>query len=1358
MDKQETEKLLEIYRNELTDDEKNVLKISAFCYMDISLQTLGQKAGNRISTSVLRKNYLALKEKGFIRKEERDYILAKEVALTVLYDAFHDMDFTEQLRYIKQSENNYFYWRNSAYKHLVDLFVKHYLKIGPENIAASAQYYIALYFDYLAPIVSNPQFAWLFKEFGEGPLCHLLNVKAQDLRNILSSPDSVIAFERYLRDIPGLFIQNTANNFMMACYAMLDGNFELMEERARAIPEKSRSEMLSGQVYALYKNDTATATQAMQKMLISRKKSEMFNNFETFYIVYYTLSLLSSDAEEYMPQVQKLLGKDCTHVNYAHVVASAMMLHASGKKTGAEKMIQYAGLTFSSNSKLDGLFMFIAACYTESSLDLRFASIGSELAELTTNNGYKLLALELTYALWQIYKKKEFESRYQALSAELKLTAILSRVQRRENWELMLSSLLGAVSTESSGKKAVAEKSTRIVYFVDPSRHIIQPTLQTGTAGGGWTKGRNISLKRLKEKDVEGMTEQDHRIADTLEVSRSYGGYWGADDVSFSDKVWPALAGHPYLFWSNNPDIPIELTKAQPAVTVEETDKGFVLKTDINPGDNNFVIQKETNTRYKLIEIDNRQRTILQTINQGSLTVPKSGKEKLLQALEGMSGFLTIHSDMAETRQGTRTVEGDSRIRVQLLPLGNSLKAELFVKPFGSVPPYCKPGVGGQNIIGTVDNERCLVSRDLKTETRFADAILQEIQQSSDIDTTQEPIVFDDPRDSLYLLEILSKHKDIAVAEWPEGARFKVNRTASMSRINLSVKGVDYWFELDGDLRVDENTVLSLKQLLELNAKAHGRFIELGDGEFLALSNDLKKRLDDLQAYTHVANNRIEMSRFASLSFMEMFEQAGSFKGDKKWTAFRKQLFEAGEIQPAVPKTLQAELRPYQEDGFRWMTRLSEWGAGACLADDMGLGKTVQALAVLLSRAEKGPALIVCPASVVHNWVSEIGKFAPTLNVLLPGNGNREETLDKANAFDAVIVTYGLLQSEEELFAKKKWATAVLDEAHAIKNYNTKTSKAAMNLNADFRLIMTGTPVQNHLGEVWNLFRFINPGLLGNMQEFNDRFVKPTEDGGKRLKKLIAPFILRRTKNNVLEELPPKTEIVKQIDLSDNERVFYEALRRRAIENLQQTSGPAGQQHVKALAEITRLRLACCNPELVEPDVKISSSKLSTFMEIVDELRGNNHRALVFSQFVKHLSVVRRELDAQKIKYKYLDGSTPPVERERNVRDFQAGEGELFLISLKAGGLGLNLTAADFVIHLDPWWNPAIEDQASDRAHRIGQKRPITVYRLVAQHTIEEKIIRLHNTKRDIADSLLEGADAPGKLSTDELLKLIMEE
>jgi len=396
------------------------------------------------------------------------------------------------------------------------------------------------------------------------------------------------------------------------------------------------------------------------------------------------------------------------------------------------------------------------------------------------------------------------------------------------------------------------------------------------------------------------------------------------------------------------------------------------------------------------------------------------------------------------------------------------------------------------------------------------------------------------------------------------------------------------------------------------------------------------------------------------------------------------------------------------------------------------------------------------------NWVAETNRFAPTLNLQIFGGGNREPMVRNLRGMDVLIVSYGLLYQEAELLASVTWHTIVLDEAQLIKNVAAKRSQAAMNLTGSMRLITTGTPIENHLAELWTLLNFINPGLLGSPDRFNARYTVPIERNGnresrKRLKKLIQPFILRRTKAQVLEELPPRTEVVLQVEMGTEEAAFYEALRQQALERLEHDDSPVGQKHLKILAEIMRLRQACCHPRLVAPKSSISSSKLELFGEVVSELLENRHKALVFSQFVGHLKLLREYLDARNLDYRYLDGSTPPRERKREVDAFQAGWGDLFLISLKAGGLGLNLTAADYVIHMDPWWNPAVEDQASDRAHRIGQQRPVTVYRLVAQNTIEEKIVRLHQEKRDLASSLLDGSDMVGRMSTDELLKLIQE-
>jgi SNF2 family DNA or RNA helicase len=426
----------------------------------------------------------------------------------------------------------------------------------------------------------------------------------------------------------------------------------------------------------------------------------------------------------------------------------------------------------------------------------------------------------------------------------------------------------------------------------------------------------------------------------------------------------------------------------------------------------------------------------------------------------------------------------------------------------------------------------------------------------------------------------------------------------------------------------------------------------------------------------------------------------------------------------------------------------------------MGLGKTVQALGMILQEAPQGPSLVVAPTSVCMNWQEEILRFAPTLRSVLFGGKEREQLLENLTAFDVLICSYGLLQQENKLLSGRKWQVIVLDEAQAIKNIATKRSRAAMELDGNFKMITTGTPIENHLGELWNLFNFINPGLLGSLEQFNQRYAQPIEkdkdkNARKKLKKLIQPFILRRLKSQVLEELPPRTEVVLQVDMSPDETAFYEALRIRALEKIERQDAQPSRRQMQILAEIMRLRQACCNPRLVQPDTTIQSSKLELFGTIITDLLENRHKALVFSQFARHLKIIREFLDERHITYKYLDGSTPAQKRQEQVAGFQAGEADLFLISLKAGGLGLNLTAADYVIHMDPWWNPAVEDQASDRAHRIGQTHPVTVYRLVTKNSIEEKILRLHQNKRELADSLLQGSDMSHKLQAEDLLLLL---
>ena len=1081
---------------------------------------------------------------------------------------------------------------------------------------------------------------------------------------------------------------------------------------------------------------------------------------ERFIVTYfYILALLMSETTISIPAFQKIMQWAIKSEYYSYhpflAVVYDVINEQKGKLKELKNNIKFNILLreIDAVSIINILIYYLVGEKIEAKGSFQIFNIIKKAVE----SNYLLLAYEAAFVAKTWFEEKQFDDLYRDLFTKLNYPPVISHIHRQENWEKSLNLLLGVRSKNSLKNKANNENSARVVYYFNPKNNNIQPVLQTRQSKG-WSKGRNIAMKTFHDAGVDGMSDQDIRISKHIKLYESYYG----NSYDFDEKVFLDLVGHPYIFLENSGDISIEFVAAQVVVSINKVSKGYQLMTDLKEMEKSILVKKETNTRYKIYNFTDNQIRITRIINEQTMIVPESGKAKLAELLGSLSAEgMSVHSDLVASDENLRVevkeLPADSRIRVQLLPLGDGLKTELFSKPFGERPPYCKPGKGGKVLISSEKNVQLQVKRDLKQETENEQILLNDIQSLESLNENEGLMTFDDPKDSLFLLDILAQHQDVSVVEWPEGEKYKLRGTANINQLNIKITSGISWFDLQGELRVDENTVLTLQQLLRLTAESHNRFIELSSGEYLALSERLKKQLDNLRLFSDEDKKGVHLNKFATVGLDDFFEEIENKKFDKAWKTFRQQIEKSKLENAPVPSALRAELRGYQEDGFRWMARLAEWQGGACLADDMGLGKTIQALAILLHRSSLGAALVICPVSVVNNWVSEADKFAPTLRFKTLGtsSSNRKEMFQSLEAGDVLVTSYGLLQSEEKLFTEHEFATVVLDEAHVIKNYATKTSKATMQLKAGFRMALTGTPMQNHLGELWNLFNFLNPGLLGSLNYFTDTFVKSgNEQSGKYLKKIIAPFILRRTKTAVLDELPPKTEIVKKIALSDQEMAFYEALRRQALENLNNVDD---SKHLQVLAEITRLRQASCNPLLIDPNINISSSKLSTFLDIVGELIENKHRALVFSQFVSHLAIVRQALDKQGIRYQYLDGSSSPNERQRSVKDFQNGEGELFLISLKAGGLGLNLTAADYVIHLDPWWNPAVEDQASDRAHRIGQQRPVTIYRLVAENTIEEKIIQLHSRKRDLAEQLLEGSDMSARLSVDEMVELIRE-
>ena len=991
------------------------------------------------------------------------------------------------------------------------------------------------------------------------------------------------------------------------------------------------------------------------------------------------------------------------------------------------------------------------------------------LHERAQQNGYCWLSAELANILG-IHPSGKYLKEAKSFFKEDR-HSLLEVFKPRQHWEMALDALanLNPAPVATAQEAKAGGKTSRLVWWLSlhHGKLSVVPKEQVLTAKGGWSKGRAVALKRLRDEGAAlgFLTPQD--IAACAHIHNVYEGGWGNVYYDFKPQALLALAGHPLLFWADNPDIRVDLTHGSPELRVEKQTNGR-LKISLSPqqeGERQKIyIVKESPTRLKAIEFKPDHWKIIDILGKHGLEVPASAQEQVLQAIAGITPLLTVHSDIGGGVENVEEVPADDSLRMHLLPFGDGLKAELLIRPFGDSGPYYPPGSGGATVMADIGGRTVQTRRDLRREKTLAQQVLESCATLNNAEQDDSEYRLEDPEQCLEFLLELDNIKQQVQVEWPEGQKFRLAGQAGLQQLRVQIsKGRD-WFGLEGEVQLSEQQVIDMRQLLDLLEHSQGRFVQLQDGQFLALTETFRQRLEELRAYSERYGNQLRIHPLAALTLGDMEGEIAEFKTDKQWQEHLKRLYAAQDFQPQLPSTFQAELRDYQHEGFEWLARLAHWGVGGCLADDMGLGKTLQALAVILDLAPQGPSLVIAPTSVCMNWESEAGRFAPTLKTKQFGAGDRQKLLDTLQPFDLLLCSYGLLQQEQvaEALAKVHFQTIVLDEAQAIKNVATRRSQAAMNLQADFKLITTGTPVENHLGELWNLFRFINPGLLGSLEKFNQRFAGPIErnqdkNARQQLRKLIQPFILRRTKTQVLQELPPRTEIVIHVDLSAEEIAFYEALRREALQKIAETKGPGGQKHLQILAEIMKLRRACCNTQLVVPDLILPSSKLQAFGEIIDELLDNRHKALVFSQFVDHLQLLKAYLDDKGVSYQYLDGSTPAKERKQRVDAFQRGEGDLFLISLKAGGVGLNLTAADYVLHMDPWWNPAVEDQASDRAHRIGQQRPVTIYRFVARNTIEEKIVALHAQKRDLADSLLEGADISGKMSADELLALMSE-
>ncbi|PCJ31422.1 MAG: helicase [Gammaproteobacteria bacterium] len=595
------------------------------------------------------------------------------------------------------------------------------------------------------------------------------------------------------------------------------------------------------------------------------------------------------------------------------------------------------------------------------------------------------------------------------------------------------------------------------------------------------------------------------------------------------------------------------------------------------------------------------------------------------------------------------------------------------------------------------------------------------------------------------------------------------------------------WFNLEVGVQLEDERVSLLPTIMQLiqqqtRAKTLDRFLQQDDCQPLFLTlQDSRIIKVELGKVRHIIETLVELHQPDALdeqgSLTLSRAQAAQLNGldelDLQWTGsnapkeFADKLAKFSKIEHVEPPlALKAELRPYQQQGLDWLQFLTEYGLAGILADEMGLGKTVQALAHILKEKERGnltsPCLIVATTSLMVNWSSEIKQFAPSLKVLVSQGDARKPFLGAFADYDLVLTTYPLLPRDTEFLCAQQWHLLILDEAQYIKNPRSKVAQIARQLQANHRLCLTGTPMENHLGELWSQYHFLMPGLLGDEKQFKSLFRTPIEEEGnslrqQQLNKRIAPFMLRREKSQVAKELPDKIEIITKVELSGKQRELYESIRIAMHNKVKAEIDNKGisRSHIIILDALLKLRQVCCDPRLVKLDAakKVkNSAKLEQLMEMLPEMILEGRRILLFSQFTSMLALIEEELKQRNIDFVKLTGRTK--DRATPINQFQDKQVPLFLISLKAGGAGLNLTAADTVIHYDPWWNPAVESQATDRAHRIGQTNKVFVYRFIAAATVEEKINVMQQKKKALANALFDNKKQANTLTADDISTL----
>ena len=887
---------------------------------------------------------------------------------------------------------------------------------------------------------------------------------------------------------------------------------------------------------------------------------------------------------------------------------------------------------------------------------------------------------------------------------------------------------------------------------------------------GAGLGARGISLSRAASEPELGRLPADLEVLARMGVETKRGNPVHGTDVTGALRE---LDGHPRLFLGSRGTRPLAVRRGRVDLRLDQRDERFRWQVRLDDQvldraglrDLARIAGQQVQARLdeelglcRVFDLPPAATGLLQLLARSSDDLEPEAADAFLDRLPQLEAVLPV--ELGEGLGG-RLVPPDPAtiVRLELEPDG-ALRVRLRVRPLPGGPLRI-PGSGSAFAHATDGEEPIHTRRDLGAELARAQALAEATGLRADDLLSPGGQVLTDLSASIALLEQLQEDDPPIPAEWVTSQRRSLVQARSAGALRISLRSAGDWFGVSGTLEVEGGSV-PLDDLLAALEEGR-RFVRVDGERWAVLSDELRTLVAEATAGVVQRRGSRTVSSIHAPVLQQLAEAGAELDAPSSWLQALDAIREAATWEPEVPAGLVGELRSYQVDGFRWLARLSRWAGGACLADDMGLGKTVQGLALLLLRRAEGPALVVAPTSVGWNWLLEAERFAPSLRTREYRGPDRARLLDELEAGDVLVTSWTLLARDREQLAARRWGTFVLDEAQAVKNPAAERTRAARTIGAGFRVALTGTPVENRTGELWSLFRVLVPGLLDSQEGFRRRFVVPIERhhdaaARQRLAATIRPFLLRRLKGAVESELPPRTEIVHRVVLSTAERQLYEGIRTTAAAVLQ-AAGQDGDGGVRfqVLAALTRLRQAACHPRLLDPTSTAPSAKEKALLRLVSDLRDEGHRALVFSQFVRHLELARAALREAGWRCLQLDGSTPAKERRRLVEEFQAGTGDVFCISLKAGGTGLNLTGATYVIHLDPWWNPAVEDQASDRTHRIGQTRPVTVYRLVAGDTVEEKILEMQADKRELVEALISGADRAAPLSVEELVELLAE-